>query len=145
MSTLRYNEWLAKLSSGEFDLNKATMNVMLVADTYVPNENHTRANITPYILSGVAVIVDDYFKQNGMSNILDTVKAKMVLGIQTFTDVVSKEIDRVFTGERADKLKQLIMNPENNYQFWNDLKEAGIKYFVFESTNYNCLTFCEDI
>ena len=145
MATIRYNEWLQKVSSGEFDLSKATMNVKLVAETYVPEESHTQADITPYILAGVAVIVDDYFSSNGMGNIIDTVKEKMLTGIKLFPDVVSKEIDRCFDGEQAEKMKQLTMNPENNYQFWKDLKENGIKYFVFSSYEYDCLTFVEEI
>lgn len=145
MATIRYNEWLQKVSSGEFDLAKATMNVMLVAETYVPDENHTQANITPYILAGVAVIVDDFFSTNGMSNILDTVKEKMFAGIKLFPDVVAKEIDRCFKGEQAEKLKAIVQSPENSFKFWQDMKENGIKYFVFNSSEYDCLTFVEEI
>ena len=145
MSTIRYNEWLNKVSSGEFDLNAATMNVKLVAETYIPDESHTQADVTPYILAGVAVIVDDYFSLNVMSNIIDEVKAKMLVGIKAFPDVVAKEIDRCFKGEQAEKLKSIVQNPENNYQFWKDLKENGIKYFVFSSYEYDCLTFTEEV
>ena len=149
MSTVRYNQWLAKVSSGEFDVTNVNMNVRLVTEDYIPNEDDTPADVTPYILNGVSVIVNDYFCTNPMSNILDTIKDKIELGFNLFPDVISAQIDAKIADEtKREKLKQLIGMPAqegNNYQFWNDLKENGIKYFVLESTEHGILTFCEEI
>ena len=149
MSTIRYNQWLAKVSGGQFDVSNVNMNVRLVTFDYVPNENDTPANVTPYILNGVSVIVDDYFCTNPMSNILDTIKAKMEQAFKMFPDVVIAEFNKKIADvDKQEKFHRLIMQPghdQNSYQLWNDLKECGIKYFVLESTEHGILTFCEEI
>jgi phage gp36-like protein len=123
------------------------MNVMLVCDSYVPNENDTPASVTPYILNGVSAIVNDYFSANVMSNILDTIKAKMELGFQMFPDVIAAQIElKVTDTEKKEKLKQLIqMSGDNKYQFWKDLKDNGISWFVLESTEHGVLIFAEEL
>mgnify|MGYP001564098249 CR=1 FL=1 len=146
--TTRYNDWLTAVSGGTFDVTKVNLNIKLVAEDYVPDEAHKPADVDKYIINGVSAIVNDYFCMNSMSNILDTIKAKMELGFQTFPYEIGLEIERVFFGEpeKAEKLKQLVqMRGDNNYQLWHDLKENGIKYFVAESTVHGVLCFCEEI
>lgn len=151
MSTLRYNQWLQLVSLPDndplkFDVSKVDLNVMLVTEEYQPAENHTPPDVDKYIVKGVSAIMDDFFSTHGISDILDEVKAKMVMGFKYFPAEIAKEVDRVFTDKtKAEKIKQLIQNPDNNFQLWKELKENGVGYFVFESPEHDSLCFCETI
>jgi uncharacterized protein (UPF0128 family) len=68
------------------------------------------------------------------------------MGFTYFPAEIAQEVDSVFTDKtKAEKIKQLIQMPENNHQLWQQLKENGVAYFVFESPEHNSLCFCETI
>ncbi len=145
MATQRYNKWLQLTGDGTIDVSTASMNVLLVADFYQFDENHSPENIDEYVLNGVNALVNDFFSSNSINNIIERTKEYLMLGITTYPDVVTAEIDRVFVDypDKAESLKQLITNPTET--FWKDLKEAGIGYFVFENVENDTLCFVEDI
>ena len=145
MATQRYSQWLQLTGDGTIDVQTMNMNVLLVADFYQFDENHTPDDINEYVLNGVNALLDDFFCTNSMNNIIERTKEYLMLGITTYPDVVKAEIDRVFADypEKAEALKQLITTPTET--FWTDLKEAGIGYFVFTNAENNVLCFCEDI
>jgi hypothetical protein len=151
MATLRYNQWLQLVSLDDsdplkFDVTKVDLNVMLVTDEYQPDLDHKPVDVDKYIVKGVSVIVDDFFSTHGIGDVIDEVKDKMVIGFKAFPAEIAKEVDRVFTDKtKAEKIKQLIQNPDNNFQLWKELKENGVGYFVFESPEHGSLCFCETI
>lgn len=146
MSTLRYNDWLSLVSEGKFDVTKVDLNVKLVYDSYIPSEDHKINDVKKYIINGISTLVEDMFSSNTMSEIIEIIKAKMEIGFDSFSYEIGLEIDKLFQKEKAEKLKQLIQSKgDNNVQLWKDLSDNGIKYFVVESPEHNCLCFCEEI
>jgi hypothetical protein len=151
MSTIRYTQWLQLVNLDDsdplkFDVSNVDLNVKLVSEDYQPHADHKPIDVDKYIINGVSAIVDDFFATHGMSDIIDEVKSKMVMGFKYFPAEIAKEVDRVFTDKaKAEKVKQLIQNPDNNFQLWQELKENGVGYFVFESPEHDSLCFCETI
>jgi hypothetical protein len=142
--TTKYTDWLRAYDNGTFNVVDVDITVRLVSDNYIPDESHKPADVEPYIIKGVSVLLDDFFSINGMGAIIETTQAKLQIGLTAFAEVVGEEIDKVITDEtRRENLKKAIQNPEGN--FWQVLKDNGVKYLVFESVEHGVLTWCEEL
>ena len=144
--TTRYLEYLDGITNGTISIDDVYFNVKLVSDEYVPNESHKHVDVQKYIIAALGVMTANDVKKLTMSEILDRAKELLKEGLTTYQDIIKDQIDVIISDKiKREKLKELISSGDNNYQFWQDLKDNGIGYFVFESAPDGVLTWCEEV
>jgi siroheme synthase (precorrin-2 oxidase/ferrochelatase) len=102
------------------------------------------------------IISAEYLGENamvtkGMGEITQMIKEKIKEEIGKNSGEVFEKIEKMF-GDDPDKIQRIqeaLMTPDNpdseNREFWEKLKEEGIKYFVVEYLPLSILCFCEEI
>lgn len=150
MSTLRYVDYTSGVTAGTIDLTNMYYTVKLVAETYEPDEIHTPADIAPFIIAALGVLQQDDILHDSMSVIIDKAKEALKEGMELFPDLVIAQAEQVILDtEKLEKFKELISMPSGDehqqYQFWEKIKECGVKWFVFEESPSGILCFCEEI
>ena len=147
METIRYTDYLEGITNNTIDIDDVVFNVKLVSEDYIPSETHKPADVNKYIIAAIGALQFDDIKKLTMQEIIDRTKALLKEGISSFPSEVNEQIDAsVSDADKREKLKELIRMPDaDNFQYWNNLKENGISYFVFESVPDGVLCFCEEI
>jgi hypothetical protein len=146
--TTVYNDYYKAYQDKTLDIANVNFNLKLVTEHYTPDVAHKPADVDKYVINGLSVLVAKDIVTDTMSEIIDKAKENMLIAFESFPYEIGLEIDRLFVAdkEKADKLKQLIQMPTtDNRNIWNDLKENGITWFVFEEATLGILCFCEPI
>ncbi len=146
MSTIVYNEYYEKIQSKEIDIENVFFNVSIVTENYIPNINDKPIDVFEYIITNVGALSKTDIVTLTMSEILEKVKEKLNKGISISSNNIVLEINKTnLSDEKKENLKNMMMNIDNDYDFWNKMSENGLKYLLFESKIHNALCFCEEI
>lgn len=146
MSTVVYNEYYEKIQSNEINIEDVFFNVSIVTENYIPNINDKPIDVFEYIITNVGALSKTDIVTLTMSEILEKVKEKLNKGISISSNNIVLEINKTnLSDEKKENLKNMMMNIDNDYDFWNKMSENGLKYLLFESKIHNALCFCEEI
>lgn len=150
MSTIRYTDYTSGVTAGTIDLTDMYYTVKLVAETYTPDPVHTPTDVAPYIIAALGVLQQDDILHDSMSVIIEKAQTALKEGMELFPELVIEQAELVIEdAEKLEKFKELLTTPPidqfQEHQFWQKIKECGVKWFVFEESPQGILCFCEEV
>ena len=146
--TTVYNDYYSAYDNGLFDIRNVNFNVKLVSEDYVPDPSHKPADVKKYIITSLGALKGNVIATKSMGEIIELMKEKTKKDIEENKETAIANVEAIFADrpEKLEKLKQNIeMEDGNDWNWWETLKENGIKYFVIESPNLKILCFCEEL
>ena len=148
--TTVYKDYYDAYDAGKFDIHNVNFIAKLVTEDYNPNYLDKVNDVKPYFIVSVGALKGDVLATKSMSELMDIMKSKILDEIYLNSEEIFKLIDEVYIDkqEKASNLKRnltLDVSTNISYNYWDRLKEDGIKYFVVESPNLKILCFCEEI
>jgi len=145
--TTVYKDYYDAYDNKLFDIKNVNFNAKLVSEDYIPDPSHKPADVKKYIITSLGALKGDVIFTKGMGDIVEIMKDKTRKDMNENKEETLLKVDDIFRDkpEKKEKIKDTLRVEEQPNDFWDSLRENGIKYFVVESPNLKTLCFCEEL
>lgn len=149
--TTVYQEFYDAYDADHAIIDNVNWTAKMVHESYTPNASNTPSDVKKFIVSSGGSLQGTEFKSNSMGSIIEIMQGRLRTEIKSEpSDAIQKvsEIDGLSEEEKnalIEVINQVSDDSLDDGQWWESIKEAGIKYIVVESPNLKILCFCEEL